>query len=168
MRTGSDAFYTLAADLIRSISARLQTGGGARFDRVGVVNGAISWDEPECGLLVIAPVRIFYAEMFPEPANVAQICEAPYIVAEYAIQCIRCAPTQTDSGNPPSVEALARSAEIVVTDATVVIQETARYLCELKDDNEIIDYLTTPSAFVGPQGGAVGSELHVHVALLRM
>jgi hypothetical protein len=165
--TGSLAFYVIANNLIRSIRSRLESEGAEKFGRVGVVNGAISWDEPECGLLVIAPVRTFIAEMFPEPANVAQVCDAPYIVTEYAIQAIRCAPSGDESGNPPSVEALDRSAQIVIRDATVVLAESARYLCGLKDDDDISDYLTGPSVYVGPQGGAVGSEVHVNVALLR-
>lgn len=167
MLTGSAAFFTIADDLINAVHARLRSDGTGRFDRVGVVNGAISWDEPECELLVIAPVRIFIAETFPEPANVAMICDAPYLVAEYAIQAIQCAPTQTESANPPTVAALRSSAQTVITNATLILQETTRYLCELRDSDTISDYITTPSVFVGPQGGAVGSELHVHVSLLR-
>lgn len=165
--TAADSFYTLAHDLIQSIKSALQSAGVEQFGRVGVVNGAISWDEPECGLLVISPVRIFVAETFPEPVNVAQVCDAPYVVVEYAIQAIRCAPAQEASGNPPSVESLEHSGHVVITDATLVLRETTRYLCGLRDADAISDYMTAPSAFVGPQGGAVGSELHVHVALMR-
>lgn len=167
MLSGPLAFYTVADGLIRSIRSALQSAGADDFTRVGVVPGAISWDEPECGLLVISTVRTYVSETFPEPANVALICDAPYLVTEYAIQAIRCAPNPDGGGNPPSVASLDRSAQVVIRDSVVVTSETLRYLCELKDDGDVSDYLPGQSAYVGPQGGAVGSELHVSVGLLR-
>src|SRR5690349_10817415 len=124
MLSGSTAFYTIADGLIRSVRSALQAAGADRFDRTGVVPGAISWDEPECGLLVISTVRTYLSETFPEPVNIAMVCDAPYVVTEYAIQAIRCAPSGDGAGNPPTIEALDRNAQVVIQDASVVLGET--------------------------------------------
>lgn len=139
-----------------------------RPDRVGVVPGAIAWDDCQCGQLVVSLARIYESDAFPSELGQVINCPAALLVGELIVQIIRCVPLPADNEISVPIVALQESAATVTTDAWTTIQTVS---CELQvmrdDDRDIYDYLVQSQQVVGPEGGCVGSELHVLVGLVR-
>lgn len=139
--------------------------------RVGVVPGAIAWDDCDCdgGMLAVAAVRSFLSDTFPEPqdAPVGARCDAAWEVTEYVVQIIRCAPQPGTNQVSPTVKALESSASIILRDAAEMTSIVSQLMCSLKDDDTIVDYIITTLEAQGPEGGCVGNDIRFLVALPR-
>jgi hypothetical protein len=136
--------------------------------RSGVVPGAIAWDDCTCGLLATSWSMTYLSDNFPEQASsVPGNCETAWDVAEIVIQLLRCAPTVDSQGRSPSLESLAAAATLMAVDGNRMERAVSGLLCGLKDQNRIIDSLISPRTSQGPEGGCVGSEQRVLIALPR-
>lgn len=171
---GPAAFYDVGNVLLANLETVLADSSGGAVDRACLVPGEIAWDGCNCGLLAISVRNWFLTDSFPETslafgANAARgtPCDLPWLVGDLVIQVIRCAPTP--DGNAISVPCpeLDESARVLISDAYVTLTETVSTLCELRESDQIIDYIVGSQATVGPAGGCVGSELTAQVGLVR-
>jgi hypothetical protein len=127
------------------------------FVSVGVVAFDHCCDE---GQLWVGIDRIYAYGQFPAPAGVTTC--APPLAADLTIGILRCAPTMNDQGEPPSVEALSRSATQIYEDAYAVINGV---MCCLAPHARARPFVIGNQRSLGPAGGCVGSELKLTVAL---
>ncbi len=138
--------------------------------RLGIVPGAIAWDDCDCdgGMLAVAGARTYLSDTFPEQQEekVGAQCDAAWEVMDFVVQLIRCAPQPADGQLSPSVKALESSGAIVLRDAAELTSIASRLMCAIKDD-QIVDYMINPVEAQGPEGGCVGNEIHLIVALPR-
>lgn len=171
---GPTGFYQVAAVLVGNLEVALAESAGGAVERACVVPGEIVWDGCNCGLLAVSVRRWFLTDNFPETsaafgANTirATPCDLPWLVGEVRIQVIRCAPIP--EGNAISVPCvdLDAAAQVLLSDAYVTITETVSTLCELRESDQIIDYVLGEQETLGPAGDCVGSEVVAQVALVR-
>lgn len=165
MLTGPSAFYTVASEILEAASDRLAETTAGRPDRMCVVDGEIAWDNCECGLLAVALSRIYLSAAFPTELVTVSVCDAPWAVGDLVVQTLRCAPQPAGQDLAPSCAALDASAQTVIADAYAVLAAVACRLGELRDADDIVDYLIRPQNAAGPAGRCVGSELRVSVAV---
>lgn len=162
--TGTDRWYVLGSALVTAALASLS----ASVSRSGMVPGDIVWDACCEGALMVSLPRIYRSETFPEEADgtVGVSCQAPYEVGEYTVSVIRCAPVP--QGQDPAVPAgeLDTSAGLLAQDMTETMTGLHQYLCGLKRDDEVDDFLVNPAETVGPEGDCVGFTLRVRIALV--
>jgi hypothetical protein len=137
--------------------------------RSGVVPGSIAWDDCNCGLLATTVGTSYPSDEFPtEQVGITGNCEAAWEVVEIIVQIVRCAPGPTGAtATPPTVKALSSSASQVDKDGNQMTAAVGLVLCQMKDAFDISDFLVTRRIPQGPQGGCVGSEQHMLVALPR-
>lgn len=137
--------------------------------RVGVVAGAIAWDScGECGQLSVTLARVFLSNTFPNPDIAAQgNCGSTYLCAGYAAAIVRCWPSQDEGGQPPSVLAEDRAAQIVMDDAETAVPALACALEELVGTHTIDEYAVGLGPIVGPTGGCIGTQIDFTVGWTR-
>lgn len=171
---GPSGFTQLAKLLVTNVGTELATSLGGAVDRACVVPGDIAWDDCTCGLLAVTVRRWFLTDNFPETsaafgANAirATPCDQPWLVGELRLQVVRCAPTPPDGQLSPPCADLETAAEVLISDAYVALTETVRTLCELRESDQIIDYVLGDQETMGPAGDCVGTELIAQVALVR-
>jgi hypothetical protein len=140
--------------------------------RACVVPGAaIAWDDC-CGQLAVAVSRTYLSDNFPlefaagpQQLGAGSPCGPAWLVAELAVQVVRCAPTLDDAGNPPSCIALDTSAQETLADAWLVRRAVTCRLAQLADVDQLVDYRVGAQLLLGPEGACVGSQLPVLVCL---
>lgn len=169
---GPGAHYQIGQILVTELASALAESVGGPVQRASMVPGEIAWDECDCGLLAISVRRWWLSDDFPEGQFAQSIvrsspCNLPWMIGEFRIQVIRCAPNP--QGNMLSVPPgeLDTAAEVLIADAHVTINTTTSVLCDLKDTDQIIDYTIGETDTQGPNGGCVGSELIVFIAVYR-
>jgi hypothetical protein len=172
---GPTAFYQVADLLVTNVEAALAASLGGAVDRACVVPGDIAWDGCNCGLLAVSVRRWFLTDNFPESSVGigtsaivrATPCDLPWLVGELRLQVVRCAPIP--DGNALSVlcPELDAAAQVLLSDAYVSLTETVSTLCELRESEQIIDYVLGDQETQGPAGDCVGSELTAQVGLMR-
>ena len=127
-----------------------------------VASGAVAWDR--CcadGQLWVGVDRVYaYGGQFPAPAGVTTC--VPPLAADLSIGILRCAPTMSDQGDPPSAEALTASAAQVNEDAYVLMNGV---MCCLAEHGRARPFVIGGQRPLGPAGGCVGSSLAVTVVL---
>lgn len=163
--TGTDRWYNLGSALVTRTRAVLT----ASVSRYGMVPGDIAWDDCTCeGVLAVTVPRIYRSEVFPEETDttVGVSCQAPYEVAEYTVSVLRCAPQPEGQDLSPDVTELDTSAGLLLQDMTETMTGIHSYLCTLKRDDVITDFLVTPAESAGPEGACVGFTLRIRVALV--
>lgn len=172
MFTGPLAFYTVANGLATAIDDALASSLGGKPQRVSVVPGAIAHDDCSCGALYVSPSDYFFSDSFPNGGLSADTRETPcdlaWAVSRITIELMRCAPSAKGTALAPTVQALSAAAQIYVSDAYVVRNTVASYLCGLKNADDIIDFTLGDQAQNGPGGGCVGTSLTAYVALPRI
>lgn len=143
--------------------------------RTCVVPGVPAFDscEDPCsdeagGQLSVNVLRIYPSTSFPEQDTQVRGlrgCMPPATTAaEMAVTLLRCAPMPDASGCPPSCEDLEQAARIAHVDMVTVYNAL---LCCLPTTAGARGrrFVLGPSRLVGPQGGCVGVEQRVTVAL---
>lgn len=172
MIRGQRGFYDVASILVTGIDDELRQSPAGRPDRACVVPGEIAWDGCDCGMLAVSVRSWVLTDSFPDASEIggalrAGPCEMPYIVAAMEIQIVRCSPSPDGVMlNVPCPE-LDVAAQILIEDAWLTVRRTTVELCELKSDEQIVDYVVAEQNTIGPSGGCVGTSLLVSVALER-
>lgn len=161
---GAMKFYVVAAALRDAV----YTGLTNQPERYGVVPGAIAWDACDCGQMAVAISRTYLSDTFPTPeTEMIGNCQSAWEVSEYVVQVIRCAPGPDGQGNPPTTDAEDLCAQLVTADAFEAMTAAVRLLCSMKDGDLVTDFLVVDQMVQGPEGGCVGTELRLLVALPR-
>lgn len=163
--------YDLAAHLLECVCDRL---GSSCPDRACVVPGFEVSHENCCGgdrggQLTINLVQRFPSRQFPAAdLGTPQNCEAPYLVAVYQVEIVRCMPTGSQS-HAPTCNELDQSAQATMLDAEKVWDGVS---CCLQNKDVVTQLVGAPNAWVmglqqtvNPQGGCVGSTLRVTVGM---
>lgn len=166
MIAGSARWYTVGSRIVTATRAGLTAG----VARAGQVPGDIAWDDCNCdGILAVTVPRIYLSERFPEETEgpVGARCQAPYEVAEFTVSVIRCVPQpQGQKLSPPAAE-LDTAAGLLLQDAAESMDALAALMCQMRDADDISDYLITPAESAGPEGACAGFTLRVLVSLER-
>jgi hypothetical protein len=168
---GASAFYDVAGLLVSRIETALDASPAGRPERACVVPGDIAWDGCDCGALVASARQWILSDTFPDVAGFTGVqvtpCVMPWLVGTIEVQIIRCAPSPNgDVLEVPCVK-LDAAAEVLVADAWLTLDTTLQVLCELKGDEEIVDYVLEPQTTIGPAGGCVGTTLSAQIAVDR-
>ncbi|WP_284576854.1 hypothetical protein [Streptomyces sp. 2P-4] len=150
--------------------------------RACLVPGQPAWDscEDPCsddeagGQLSVSVVRTYPTslEEFPSPMGEKRLvqgvrgCTPPSVIAvELLVTLLRCAPTMDENGCPPSCEELSRAARVLHVDMVTV--QNALLCClpgtSTRPRGRI--FSLGQQRAVGPDGGCVGVEQRVTVAL---
>ena len=148
-----------------------------------VVPGAVAADgcDTDCatpptgeypGQLSVSVIRLYSSDRatFPREAQTIhdgkQCVPPPVTAVELAVTVYRCAPLPTDQGCPPTCEQLSDSAMQLHADMLAV--QTAVLCCYSATDTTRRNgrrFVLGQSRTLGPQGGCVGLEQRVTVAL---
>lgn len=158
-------WYAVCLDTLQAVQAALTY----QVQRAGVVPGMVAWDACDCGMMAVSVVKSWLSDTFPDPEfGVVGNCTAAWEVSEIVVQIVRCAPSDMDAVTPyPPSPALDTAAQVMATDAFDVLSSVAAMLCQLKDSDQISDYVIGEQVPMGPEGGCVGTELHFTVGLPR-
>lgn len=163
------AGFDIAKRLRECIEPYLAGTTSGMPERSCVHVGAISWDDCECGQLIVAlqdagEIASFPDDQTPRPRR---NCGPAMFTWNIDISILRCAP----DGEPPSCEAIEAAARVSVEDAWAV---RAGVICcmnaaikeKLPNGTTYLqDYLTQRQTFVGPMGLCQGSVLPITVAM---
>lgn len=146
--------------------------------RACVVPGTPAWDDcsDPCsgddgpgGQLTVNFARIYGTSRFPQEEidNVqgTRGCQPPAtMAAEMVVTLLRCVPTVNENGCPPTCEELSAAARVTHVDAATVYN--ALMCCLPKTGGRRgRRFLMGQQKIIGPQGGCVGIEQRVIVAL---
>lgn len=156
--------YTLALELLAEcVTALNDTSNGAPA-RSYVAEGIPAHDNCCEGQLTVSIVRRYASTTFPQIDDRPAACSGPYLVVDFAIEAVRCAPVQDDNLNPPTVEALLASARQVEIDARAIWQAVRCWLYE--ERGRPMESLVGLQDSITPEGGCVGTRLAVSVGVL--
>jgi len=165
MITGPSKWFDLAKLLEAALYADLTT----KPERHSVVPGAIAWDACDCGMLAVSVGQVYLSDTFPEPmaSVISPSCAAAWEAAELTVQLIRCAPSPGGQQLWPSTDRLEAAALVMAQDAAEILGTASRTMCELAEADQIVDHLIGTVDPQGPEGGCVGVQLGLVVALTR-
>lgn len=166
---GALKFYHVAAALLAAVQAALVPALDSTA-RIGVVPGAIAWDDCACGALYVSLGPVHLSDDFPnQETAVVGPCSAAWEVCEIMIQVLRCAPTAATNTQSlaPSVAANDAAAQLLAADGFNLLNAVANEMCQERAGNEIIEFLIGSVVPLGPEGGCMGQELTVLVGMPR-
>jgi len=119
--------------------------------------GLVAWDDC-CGMLVVAPERIYRTAIFPIEGPDAQGCYDGLIAVSLVVLLVRCVPVLDDSGRAPTPEALGTAYGEVLSDAGLVWNELSSW-------PEGWESAGQSQTFIGAEGGCIGVESRITVGL---
>jgi len=114
--------------------------------------GQLAWDDC-CGTLVVTPERIYQSVRFPDEYVDEPLCDPGYWVIDVLISLVRCVPTLTDDGKPPT------SAALQAAHSAFMIESAAILCCvtgDLPDDEW--EQASVNQQVIGAEGGCIMSE----------
>lgn len=150
--------HTVATHVLCCVQDALTNANRAEVQRAYVAAGAVAWDDC-CGMLVVAPERVFRSVTFPVEMTDRELCFGGSLVVELVVLLVRCVPTVDDRGRAPSGHALDAAYRDLLEDAAVVWNAV---LC---CDNDEWERAAISQTFVGAEGGCVGVETRIVVGL---
>jgi hypothetical protein len=165
MISGPARWWTVGKYIEQAAYDALSSKPGRR----GLVPGEVAWDSCDGGgTLAVSVRRVYVSDVFPDEAdNVTGRCTSPYEVCEAVVSVIRCAPQPDGTSMAPASDDLEAAAGLMLQDIAEVMGALMVLTCHLHDAGEISDYLVSPAEAQGPEGGCVGFNLTVRVALVR-
>ena len=125
-----------------------------------VAAGAVAWDSC-CGLLVVAPERVFRSAQFPAEGTTDYVCETSLLVVDIVVLLLRCVPTVDDRGMPPTPDAMDAAYADALTDAAIIWNEL------VGEKPEGWDRANVDQTFSGATGGCIGVETRMQVGLAQ-
>ena len=163
------ALYNIAVilrDFVESGLASTIAGVPSNM-RICIVPGLQAWDDCTCGAVIISVPRIYGSRSFPSEGftNDQDPCGLPYVVADFTITVLRCAPMPKGVNQLPSCEDLDAAARIWFDDADAIRRSVASAVQTMKNNETIEDYVLRDQPSVGPAGGCVGSEYHLFIGI---
>lgn len=121
--------------------------------------GLIAWDDC-CGMLVVAPERVFRTARFPVEGPDELGCYDGLIAISLVVLLMRCVPVLDDRGQPPTEEAMGAAYGELLSDAAIVWNEVG-------DDMWPDGWSSTGQvqSYIGAEGGCIGAETRVTLGL---
>lgn len=168
MITGPLGFYKVLRLLVFQVLSELPSSLGGVPERSCVVPGAIAWDECECGQLAATVEQTYLTDNFPQQRTVSTPCRASLIASDCLISILRCAPQPEGNSLAPTCDVLDEAAQIMASDAYIVLNTVACTLNDFVDENKIVDYVLGTQLPRGPSGSCTGTDLAFSVALNRI
>ena len=148
--------HIVCADLLTVVAAELERCSPEPLTRVHVAAGAISWDDC-CGMLVVAPERIFRTASFPIEGPDANGCFDGFIAIETLTLLLRCVPVFQDNGEPPTVAELEAAYSLLLNDAATIWNALESY--------STWDSALLSQSFLGAEGGCIGVETRLTIGV---
>lgn len=121
--------------------------------------GLIAWDDC-CGMLVVAPERVFRTARFPIEGPDEFGCYDGLIAVSLVVLVMRCVPVLDDQGQPPTDEAMGEAYGALLSDAAIVWNEVADSMWP-----EGWESTGQNQTFIGAEGGCIGAETRVTLGL---
>lgn len=160
-------------------AAAIEGQPGCPTCRSCVVPGLVAWDscDDPCdnaggqGQLTVSMGRMYPSSKGAFPAEERQVigvngCAVPQFTAlELIVTLLRCAPGPNEQGCPPSCEELTTAAGILHADAVTVYNALLCCFPETSGRRRGQMFVVGQQRPVGPQGGCVGIEQRITVAL---
>lgn len=137
--------YDIAADMLASLAARLADPPTRQY----VHAGEPAWD---CEALIVTVPESGLQHSFPGEAATVEQCSPPRHVNLQA-WVIRCVPTLTDNGEPPTVADLDASAAVVLADVWTMAYELWDGWRDKDWGQPCTTVLFGPVSVIGPEGG---------------
>ncbi|WP_371793824.1 hypothetical protein OIE91_11140 [Streptomyces albidoflavus] len=152
--------------------------------RACVVPGTVAWDGCEAdpcgqpsadapGQLTVSVARLYPSslDLFPGEARPVQgirgCAPPPFTAVELVVTLLRCAPVMDENGCPPTCEEQDAAARVLHTDAVTVYN--ALWCClpgvRVAGSRRPPRFVVGGQRIIGPQGGCVGLEQRVTLAL---
>lgn len=144
--------------LLATTHQALDECGREPVNRAYVAAGEIAWDDC-CGMLVVAPERVYHSDTFPQEATTQELCAERVISIEFVVLLVRCVPTVDSRGNAPSAADLQAAYSDLLGDAAVIYNAIT---------GDIPDYwmrANPTQTFVGAAGGCIGVETRIILGL---
>lgn len=140
------------ADYFRGeIEADLADCSREPLQRSYVAAGEIAWDDC-CGMLVVAPERVYRTGSFPVEDTTEDLCADRYLAVDLVALIVRCVPTVDDRGRAPSAIALQTAYQQIIEDGAVVMNSVMGVLPERWERANV------SQTYTGAQGGCIGVE----------
>lgn len=141
------------------VNDELVNANRQEVQRAYVAAGQVAWDDC-CGMLVVAPERVYRSQSFPTEFIGQEVCDTGWLNIGLVVLLVRCIPTVDDRGRAPSGKALDDAYQMILEDAGVVWN--ALQCAELPDDWQKANL---SQGFVGAEGGCVGVETRIIVGV---
>ena len=149
----------IAAWLLATVQAALVDCDRDPINRAYVAAGQIAWDDC-CGMLVVAPERIFKSARFPEQNANEELCWGGYLAVDFLVLLVRCVPVVDDRGRAPSAAALQAAYAELIEDAAVVYNAVIGPLPYAEWERAL-----PTQTFVGAEGGCIAVETRLTIGI---
>lgn len=136
----------------------LEDCGREPISRAYVAAGQIAWDDC-CGMLVVAPERVYRSVIFPTENNDEDECFGGYLTIDLLVLLVRCVPTVDDRGRAPTSASLQAAYQRIIEDAAVVMNAVTTDL----PDTWV--RAAPAQTFIGAEGGCIGVETRFTIGL---
>ncbi|MFJ5890273.1 hypothetical protein [Streptomyces californicus] len=178
--------HDLATSVLACVCLALDTAAGTVEGQPGcpacracVVPGAVAWDscDDPCdskgggGQLTVSVARIFSSSdaEFPSESRIVQGVRGcgppPMLALELVVTLLRCAPTFSEDGCPPTCEELEAAAQVLHVDMVTVYNALLCCLPGTEQRRRGRRFVLGVQRTLGPEGGCVGLEQRATVAL---
>ena len=155
----SGSSHDIAAWLLTTVQDALIACDRDPINRAYVAAGQIAWDDC-CGMLVVAPERIYKSARFPEQNANEELCWGGYIAVDFLVLLVRCVPVVDDRGRAPSAAALQTAYQELIEDAAVVYNAVIGPL-----PYEEWERALPTQTFVGAEGGCIAVETRLTLGI---
>jgi hypothetical protein len=155
----SGSSHDIAAWLLATVQNALVECDRDPVNRAYVAAGQIAWDDC-CGMLVVAPERIYKSARFPEQNANEELCWGGYLAIDFLVLLVRCVPVVDDRGRAPSAAALQSAYKELIEDAAVVYNA-----CISPLPYEEWERALPTQTFVGAEGGCIAVETRLTLGI---
>jgi hypothetical protein len=151
--------YSVGNWLLCLVDDALVQAGRDPINRAYVAAGQVAWDDC-CGLLAVAPERTYRSVVFPSESNGPEYCDKGDITIDFAVLLVRCLPSVSDRGQPPSTQDLQNAYSTLLEDGAIVWN--AIDCADLP-----LDWMRAnlSQTIAGAQGGCIAVETRVTIGL---
>ena len=155
----SASSHDIAAWLLATVQNALVDCDRDPINRAYVAAGQIAWDDC-CGMLVVAPERIYKSARFPEQNANEELCWGGYLAVDFLVLLVRCVPVVDDRGRAPSAAALQTAYAELIEDAAVVYNAVIGPM-----PYEEWERALPTQTFVGAEGGCIAVETRLTIGI---
>lgn len=151
--------HSVATWLLCEVRDALLNNNREPIQRAYVAAGSVAWDDC-CGMLVVAPERVYRSQLFPNEFADREICDLGWLNLNLVVLLVRCVPVVDDRGRAPSQEALDAAYKNILEDSAVVWNTLQ---CMTMPDEW--DRAGLSQSFVGADGGCIGVESRITIGI---